>query len=279
MRDAKDDAERLWAAHVALKAELVAEVERRNGVELDPEALFIGFARRAAGYKRSDFILRDEVRLKRLLENHRVVVLFSGKAHPDDRIGKSIVGRMVRAQQQYPGRIVFIENYDMSVGRLLTRGCDVWLNNPIRPLEASGTSGMKAAMNGILNLSVLDGWWPEGCVHGVNGWAIGDSNSGDDERDLKALHEVLEREVLPAWYDRARWTTMMQASIAMATERFSADRMVREYFEKLYAPPATVDEAAKAGSTPAESPLATGGRGQNPPSVSVSSAEVSTKGS
>jgi starch phosphorylase len=235
IRAAGDDAEALWAAHRVHKEDLVAEVEARQRLRLDPESLFIGFARRAAGYKRSDFILRDEQRLKRLLERHKVCILFSGKAHPDDAVGKAIVSRMVAAEQRYPGRIVFLENHDMALARQLTRGCDVWLNNPIRPLEASGTSGMKAGMNGLLNLSILDGWWPEGCQHGVNGWAIGDENSGDDARDLEALYEVLEDEVLPAWADRAHWTRMMQASIAMATQQFSAERMVREYFEKLYA--------------------------------------------
>jgi len=203
-------------------------------VRRDRDALFIGFARRAAGYKRSDFILRDEPRLQKLLQKHALALLFSGKAHPDDRLGKSIVARMVQAQGRNPGRVVFLENYDMGLARLLTRGCDVWLNNPVRPLEASGTSGMKAALNGGLNLSILDGWWPEACEHGVNGWAIGDSSSGDDERDLDALFRVLEGEVLPAWSDRRRWTQMMRASIAMATGRFSSDRMVRDYFGKLY---------------------------------------------
>jgi starch phosphorylase len=236
IRADQHDPDRLWAVHRAHKEELAVEVERRQRVRIDPESLFIGFARRAAGYKRSDFILRDAARLSRLLEKHKLVILFSGKAHPDDRTGKSIVANMVRAQQQYPGRIVFIENYDMGVARLLTRGCDVWLNNPIRPLEASGTSGMKAAMNGGLNLSILDGWWPEGCEHGVNGWAIGGADAGDDARDLEALYTVLEQDVLPAWADRPRWVKMMQASIAMGVEKFSADRMVREYFEKLYLP-------------------------------------------
>jgi starch phosphorylase len=123
----------------------------------------------------------------------------------------------------------------MGLGRLLTRGCDVWLNTPVRPMEASGTSGMKAAMNGTLNLSVLDGWWPEGCEHGVNGWAIGDGSSSDDERDAVMMHETLEREVRPAWRDRERWQRMMAASVNMAAGRFSSDRMVREYFERLYA--------------------------------------------
>jgi starch phosphorylase len=236
VRAAADDGERLWKVHRAHKEELAIEIEGRQRVRLDPESLFIGFARRAAGYKRSDFILRDPERLETLLAEHPVTLVFSGKAHPDDHIGKSIVANMVRAQGEYPGRVVFVENYDMGVARLLTRGCDVWLNNPIRPLEASGTSGMKAAMNGALNLSILDGWWPEGCEHGVNGWAIGGEDSGDDAKDLTALFQVLEREVLPAWADRARWIGMMQAAIRMAVEKFSADRMVRDYFQRLYLP-------------------------------------------
>jgi starch phosphorylase len=161
--------------------------------------------------------------------------VFAGKAHPDDKIGKGIVARLVKAESEHPGRIIYLENYDMALGRLLTRGCDVWLNNPIRPLEASGTSGMKAAMNGVLNLSILDGWWPEGCEHGVNGWAIGDAGAGADAADLDALHAALDGDVLPTWADRVRWTSMMRASIAMAVEHFSSDRMVRDYFQRLYA--------------------------------------------
>ena len=236
--------EALWAAHQALKRELAQEVERRSGVHLGPEAMIVGFARRAAGYKRSDLILRDEARLMSLFEAHPVHLLFAGKAHPEDRYGKSVITRLVKAQRRYAGRVVFLENYDMALGRFLTRGCDVWLNNPVRPLEACGTSGMKAAMNGVLNLSILDGWWAEACEHGVNGWAIGDETAGDDEKDLAALYETLEGSVMPAWADRALWTRMMRASIAMATERFSSDRMVREYYETLYG----TDEPSRAAA-------------------------------
>src|SRR5206468_10855152 len=211
---------------------------RETGAALDREGLWIGFARRAAPYKRGDLILRDPVRLAKLLRESRVQFVMSGKSHPDDPQGKSILARLAQASHAYAGRIVFLENYDMALGRLLTRGCDVWLNNPIRPLEACGTSGMKAALNGGLNLSVLDGWWPEGCRHGINGWAIGDGSSGapdQDERHRAALYATLENEVLPAYADPGRWADMMRASIATAEAGFTSDRMVRDYFARLYA--------------------------------------------
>jgi len=134
----------------------------------------------------------------------------------------------------------------MALARLLTRGCDVWLNTPILPLEACGTSGMKAALNGVVNLSVPDGWWAEAVQHGVNGWSIGDGSPSDDERDLAALFDLLEREVLPAWADRERWKKLMLASLAMAEDRFTSHRMVNEYFDRLYAetPVAAVTAAA-----------------------------------
>lgn len=228
--------ERLRAAKRALKSELLAEVRARTGTRLDPEALVIGFARRAATYKRPDLLLRDAERFAALVKRHRIQVLFAGKAHPADHEGKAVIARLVAALRQWPESVAFLEDYDMAVGRVLTRGCDVWLNTPRRPMEASGTSGMKAAMNGTLNLSVLDGWWPEGCEHGVTGWAIGDGTvPGDpDAHDLRALFDTLEREVLPGFAHPARWTRMMRASIRMAVERFSAERMVEEYFRRLY---------------------------------------------
>jgi len=241
IRDAKHDPQALWAAHERHKRELLAELERRQSLAFDPESLVIGFARRAAGYKRPDLILRDEAWLTRLLAEHRVVLLFSGKAHPDDRPGKGVIAKLVEVQKRHPGRVAFVENYSMVVGRVLTRGCDVWLNNPVRPLEASGTSGMKAALNGLLNLSILDGWWPEACEHGVNGWAIGSGGPSDDVADLAALQQTIERDVLPAWADRGRWIAMMQASIATGERAFTSDRMVREYFAKLYDAPAPAE--------------------------------------
>jgi starch phosphorylase len=229
----------LLAARHALKAELLAAVQARTGATLDPGALTIGFARRAATYKRPDLLLRDPERLAPLLKDGRVQLIFSGKAHPDDQAGKAVIALLIETIRQWPESIVYLENYDMGLGRLLTRGCDVWLNTPRRPLEASGTSGMKAAMNGVLNLSVLDGWWPEGCEPGVTGWAIGNAAEGPDQdkRDLESLYATLEGDVLPTFTDHARWARMMRASIRMAQERFSSDRMVKEYFARLYASP------------------------------------------
>jgi starch phosphorylase len=242
---AAGDAE-LWASHQDLKAELVAEIAKRTGRELRTDRLLIGFARRAAAYKRADLILGDEERLQRMFTGGRVQIVYAGKAHPRDLAGKHLVERLVHASRKWAGSVVFVEGYDMTVGALLTRGCDVWLNNPRRPLEASGTSGMKAAMNGVLNLSILDGWWPEGCRHGETGWKIGDPDPDEDglddaqaaaidARDRSRLYEVLEREVLPTYYDdRAGWVRMMRASIAMSSWKFSSDRMVQDYLRKVY---------------------------------------------
>ncbi|HXA97466.1 MAG TPA: alpha-glucan family phosphorylase [Candidatus Dormibacteraeota bacterium] len=230
--------ERLQSAKRAMKREMLAEVQARTGTRFDPAALTIGFARRAATYKRPDLLLRDPVRFANLLKRHKVQLLFAGKAHPADHEGKAVIARLVAAIRPWSDRVAFLEDYDMGLGRRLTRGCDVWLNTPSRPMEASGTSGMKAAMNGTLNLSVLDGWWPEGYEPGVTGWAIGDgTTTGDpDVRDLRSLYDTLEGEVLPAFADRGRWTAMMRGSIRMAAEHFSSDRMVKEYFARLYEP-------------------------------------------
>jgi starch phosphorylase len=230
--------EDLWSRHQQLKGELLDMVAARTGARLDPGVLTVGFARRAASYKRSNLIFHDPERIAPLLEGRQLQLIFAGKAHPDDEVGRHIIGELVAMARRHPQAVSFVPDYDMALGRALTRGADIWLNNPIRPLEACGTSGMKAAMNGVLNCSILDGWWPEACEHGVNGWAIGDTTSGmpeQDARDAVALYDVLERDVIPAYADRARWVGMMQASIAMAQERFSSDRMCREYFERLYA--------------------------------------------
>ncbi|MBP2016637.1 starch phosphorylase [Symbiobacterium terraclitae] len=232
--------EEMWEAHMAIKRETIDFIAERTGVRLDPENLLIGFSRRAAPYKRSDLIFRYEERVRGLLEQGKIQIVFSGKAHPHDDTGKQIVHNLVTMAEQYPRSVVFIENYDMEIAAALTRGCDVWLNNPRRPQEACGTSGMKAAMNGVLNASILDGWWPEAAQHGVNGWVIGDevvpeSVAEQDERDALALYRVLLDEIVPTYYEnRQKWLEMMKASIETTRERFSVDRMLREYWERLY---------------------------------------------
>lgn len=246
MRQNFSSTDDMWNAHMAVKKDTINFIKERSGVELNPQSLLIGFSRRAAPYKRSNLIFAYENKLGELLKSGKVQIVFSGKAHPLDDTGKAIVHNLVQMSRQYPNSVVFLENYDMDIGRALTRGCDVWLNNPRRPLEACGTSGMKAAMNGVLNVSILDGWWPEACQHGVNGWAIGDDQvpanvAAQDERDALALYQTLVDEVIPTFYnDKPRWLKMMKASIESCTEAFSVDRMLREYYERLYKAPAQI---------------------------------------
>jgi len=230
----------LWNRHQENKARLIAFVEARNGVKLDPEALLIGFSRRAAPYKRSNFIFTDRTFIEPLLKAGKVQIVFAGKAHPLDDGGKRIVEDILEMTRRYPGKVVFLENYDMEIGAMLTRGSDVWLNNPRRPKEASGTSGMKAAMNGVLNLSILDGWWPEACQHGENGWQFGDGFESEveavlDKHDFKAFRKVLAEEVLPTYYEgRDKWIDMMVRSIQGTRETFGVKRMLDEYYERMY---------------------------------------------
>jgi starch phosphorylase len=232
--------EKLWEAHRQNKLRLLDFIKERNGVALDPEVLLIGFARRAVAYKRSDLIFRDEAVIIPLLKERKLQLVFSGKSHPLDDRGKAIIAHLIQLARQYPEAVVFLENYDMTIAHQMTRGADVWLNNPRRPLEASGTSGMKAAMNGVLNCSILDGWWPEACQHGVNGWQFGDGyenqdQTAQDQHDLKALYRVLQKEVMPTYYDhREQWITMMRQSVLSTKEAFGMKRMLEEYYEKLY---------------------------------------------
>ena len=238
--NSSDDSEVLWKTHMGNKMELIEFIKNRTGITLDADVLLIGFSRRAALYKRSNLIFSDEKTIEPLLKNKKVQIVFSGKAHPLDDTGKAVVSNLVNMSKKYPGSVVFLENYDMTIGKMLTRGSDIWLNNPRRPLEASGTSGMKAAMNGVLNFSVLDGWWPEACQHGINGWQIGDgfesSNVEEqDANDLESLYYVLLNEIIPTYYNnRGKWVEMMKNSIETTRIEFSVDRMLKEYFEKLY---------------------------------------------
>ncbi len=259
--------ERLWQVRRYLKAQAVRFLRRRvlrqldrqeasptalqdSGTLFDPETLTIGFARRFASYKRATLIFRDLDRLAAILGDpgRPVQLVFAGKAHPADEPGQALIAQIhnLSKDHRFRGRVLFIEDYDMAIGRSLTRGVDVWLNNPRRPMEASGTSGQKAAMNGVLNLSVLDGWWPEG-YDGMNGWAIGGSKSYEDagradESDADSLYALLEREVVPLYYHRdaagvpVEWARRAAEAVATITPRFNAQRMVKEYVARFYAP-------------------------------------------
>jgi starch phosphorylase len=216
------DQGRLWSVHAQAKHRL-AEL-----THLDPERLTIGFARRFATYKRAALVFTD---IDRLLAMPLQVVV-AGKAHPQDEGGKDVMQHIVELARAHPDRIVFLEDYDIGLAQMIIPGCDIWLNNPTRPLEASGTSGMKAAVNGVPNLSVLDGWWPEGYDAEV-GWAI---DGVSDEADLEQLYRLLEESVVPAWQDRDRWTRIMTTSIARLAPQFSMQRAVIEYVERYYVP-------------------------------------------
>lgn len=232
-----DDNKKLWEIHQKHKQELIDYIKRKNAVSLRKDRLTIGFARRAANYKRPDLIFQKPEIIGEYLDNNKIQIIFSGKAHPEDDNGKEMVANLIRMSQKYPESVTFIEDYDIEVGKLLTKGVDVWLNNPRKPQEASGTSGMKAAMNGVLNLSILDGWWPEICDHGINGWQFGEGYVGEnqDQHDLDSLYNVLLEEVVPTYYeDKNKWVEMMQSSIDTTYDRFSAKNMLEKYYEELY---------------------------------------------
>jgi starch phosphorylase len=196
--------------------------------------LTIGFARRAATYKRAQLIFRDTERLIELGAG-KIQLIFSGKAHPNDKEGKELIYGIIKNARDFEDKIkiIYLENYNMWLGKLITAGVDVWLNTPLRPNEASGTSGMKSALNGIPNLSILDGWWEEGCNNKANGWSIGTSDNADDESDANSLYDLLEKEVIPSFYmDEKKWISIMRNSIVTGVD-FTSQRMVRDY-QKLY---------------------------------------------
>ncbi len=245
------DAAALWRIHEERRAALIEYVERAVGATLSPKALTIAFARRFATYKRATLLLSDLDRLARLLADTQrpVQLIFAGKAHPRDEGGKALIQRIgqVSQEERFRNRIVFLPGYGIDVARPLVQGADVWLNNPRRPMEASGTSGMKAAMNGVLNVSILDGWWEEAWRDRIAGapapgWAIGDgsdaADEADDQADADALLSVLEDEVVPLFYDRCDgqipdgWVARMRESIRQVGPVFNTHRMVIDYVER-----------------------------------------------
>jgi len=246
--------EELWRVHRLLKMIMIAVMQERararwkesadpdiimaSGTMFDPNTLTIGFARRFASYKRANLILHDLVRLKGILNHprHPVQIVFAGKAHPSDNSGKQLVQQVFNAAKDpaFEGRIAFIEDYDEELAQYLVHGVDVWLNNPQPPFEASGTSGMKAGINGVPHLSVLDGWWIEG-HNRMNGWAFNGSGYSSDARDSEELYAILEKQIVPIYYDKDEagvsqgWVKVMKESIKSTTPRFSSRRMVKEY--------------------------------------------------
>ena len=273
----------LWRTHERRRERLVAfardrltkQLENRGTLaseiaqareSLNPEALTIGFGRRFATYKRATLILRDQERLAQILcnEDRPVQIIFAGKAHPQDTGGKELVQEVIRIarREEFRQHILFIEDYDMCVARYMVQGVDLWLNTPRRPSEASGTSGMKAAINGVINMSILDGWWHEAYNPDI-GWAIGrEEDYGDDEYqddvESNAIYEMLEKEVVPLFYNRGadrlprQWIARMKASMSAICPKFNTNRMIHQYIERSYNPCAyrwltlTADDFARA---------------------------------
>lgn len=233
----------IWQAHLEMKRELLDRVARKTGAALEEGTLTIGFARRATAYKRGDLLFQDLERLRRVsTEIGKIQVVYAGKAHPRDLGGKELIKRIFQARQDLGPdlQVAYLEDYTMTLGAMMVAGVDLWLNTPEPPLEASGTSGMKAALNGVPSLSVLDGWWIEGHIEGVTGWAIGDAVRGqgkdrDHSRDAFSLYEKLEGVIVPLYYrDRARFLEVMTCAIAVNGAFFHTQRMMHEYVLKAY---------------------------------------------
>ncbi len=236
--DAIPDAE-IWVAHAGNKAALLARARELTGRDLSPQRLTIGFARRATGYKRADLILADVARLAALPGGLNII--YAGKAHPANQPGKEIIRQVFRAAEELRGKvdIVYLPDYGMELAALMVAGVDLWLNTPLRPLEASGTSGMKAAHNGVPNLSVLDGWWIEGHIEGVTGWSIGPRPSEhtdySGQEDAEDLYHKLEDVILPLFHgDPVGWTRVMKNAIGKNASYFNSHRMVRRYVVQAY---------------------------------------------
>jgi len=238
-------AEDVWSAHLIAKHELLEVVRTKTGLKLDPETFTIGFARRATGYKRADLILSDLDRLREIAKDAgQFQIIFAGKAHPNDGGGKDIIRRIFKAKKalRKSVHVVFLDDYNLDLGGKITSGVDLWLNTPQFPLEASGTSGMKAALNGVPSLSILDGWWVEGHIEGVTGWSIGEPRRGageaaatDNQAEAESLYSKLESVILPLYYgERHKFLEVMQHAIAINGSFFNTQRMVQQYITDAY---------------------------------------------
>ena len=229
--------------HFTNKCILLDHVRNKTGIHLDASVLTLGFARRATAYKRLDLLFADLDRLQALVERAGPLqIIYSGKAHPRDNEGKQLIAKVFEAAQRLRGRIdvIYLEDYDMNLGRLLTAGVDVWLNTPHPPMEASGTSGMKAALNGVPSFSVLDGWWVEGCVEGITGWSLGEPATAQHEgdrwwADAEQLYAKLESDIMPLYYhDPEGFAAVRRSAIFLNGSFFNTERMIREYIAKAY---------------------------------------------
>ncbi|MBI2988664.1 MAG: alpha-glucan family phosphorylase [Deltaproteobacteria bacterium] len=233
----------VWEAHTQAKNRLLQCVKRKADVGMDADVLTLGFARRATTYKRADLLFQDIERLKRIASSAGLFqVIYAGKAHPQDQGGKELIQRIFQVKESLKKdiKIAYLENYDLELGKMITSGVDVWLNTPQPPLEASGTSGMKAALNGVPSLSILDGWWIEGCIEGVTGWSIGEDGrgaeeAGDRSKDASSLYDKLEQVIIPLFYqNRDRFIDVMLHSIALNGSFFNTHRMIQQYVLKAY---------------------------------------------
>lgn len=232
----------VWAAHMACKRQLISHVNRETNAGMDIDVLTLGFARRATAYKRPDLLLWDIDTLQRSAALGKLQVIFAGKAHPHDQRGKELIAHIfqLKAALAEQVKVVYLANYDLELGKLMTAGVDIWLNTPQPPLEASGTSGMKAALNGVPSLSILDGWWIEGCIEGITGWAIGENHRNlesrdDPARDAMALYDKLEKVVIPTFYgEREHFIQIMLHAMALNGSFFNTQRMMQQYVVKAY---------------------------------------------
>ncbi len=227
----------IWEAHCRAKQELLDMVKTLTDTSLAPDVLTLGFARRMTAYKRPDLLFSDLARLQALAGKFAFQIVIAGKAHPKDEPGKRLIAQLFSYSRQLEGsvQVVFVPGYDMAIAQKMLAGVDVWLNTPLRPLEASGTSGMKATFNGVPNLSVLDGWWIEGCIEGVTGWAIGSAGEAENGQDAESLYDKLEHKVLPLYYqDRSAWIQVMKGAIAKNASVFNSHRMMRRYATEAY---------------------------------------------
>jgi starch phosphorylase len=233
-------------AHAQAKELLLSEVAARTGLVLNPKVLTLGFARRVATYKRATLLFSDPERLVKIATAAGgLQILFAGKAHPQDDPGKALIQKVVEDAAKFSNgvlRIVYLENYAWDLGALLTAGVDVWVNTPKRPYEASGTSGMKAALNGVPSLSILDGWWIEGCIEGVTGWAIEDG--ADDAEEAESLYNKLETAVVPLYVQAPeKWARLMRGTLAFNGSYFNTNRMVKQYTRNAYYPVKLIEQA------------------------------------